>query len=156
MTEKHPVALVLTRQDLPLYEKSGLEALKGGYIISDSEKDTPDVLLMASGSEVEQMMGAQEELKKDGIDARVISMPCMELFLKQEKEYQESVIPAAIRNRVSMEAGVTMPWYRFVGLDGKALGIDHYGASAPAAILFKEFGFTVDNVVKAAKEVAGK
>ena len=71
-------------------------------------------------------------------------------------EYQEKVIPAAVRNRVSMEAGVTMPWYRFVGLDGKALGIDHYGASAPAAILFKEFGFTVENVVKAAREVAGK
>mgnify|MGYP003301989715 CR=1 FL=1 len=151
-----PTALVLTRQNLPQYENSGCEAMKGGYILSDSEKETPDILLMASGSEVEQIMGAKEELKKDGIDARVISMPCMKLFLQQSKEYQESVIPSAVRARVSMEAGTTMPWYRFVGLDGIALGIDHYGASAPAAILFKEFGFTVENVVKAAKEVLAK
>ena len=151
-----PTALVLTRQNLPQYENSGCEAMKGGYILSDSEKETPDVLLMASGSEVEQIMGAKEELKKDGIDARVISMPCMKLFLKQSKEYQESVMPSAVRARVAMEAGTTMPWYRFVGLDGKVLGLDHYGASAPAAILFKEFGFTVENVVKAAKEVVGK
>ena len=151
-----PTALVLTRQNLPQYANSGCEAMKGGYILSDSEKETPDVLLMASGSEVEQIMGAQEELKKEGIDARVISMPCMKLFLKQSKEYQESVIPSAVRARVAMEAGTTMPWYRFVGLDGKVLGLDHYGASAPAAILFKEFGFTVENVVKAAKEVVGK
>ncbi|MBR6809485.1 MAG: transketolase, partial [Clostridia bacterium] len=151
-----PTALVLTRQNLPQYENSGCEAMKGGYILSDSEKETPDVLLMASGSEVEQIMGAQEELKKDGIDARVISMPCMKLFLKQSKEYQESVMPSAVRARMAMEAGTTMPWYRFVGLDGKVLGLDHYGASAPAAILFKEFGFTVENVVKAAKEVLGK
>lgn len=151
-----PTALVLTRQNLPQYENSGCEAMKGGYILSDSEKETPDILLMASGSEVEQVMGAKEELKKDGIDARVISMPCMKLFLQQSKEYQESVIPSAVRARVSMEAGTTMPWYRFVGLDGIALGIDHYGASAPAAILFKEFGFTVENVVKAAKEVLAK
>ena len=151
-----PTALVLTRQNLPQYENSGCEAMKGGYILSDSEKETPDVLLMASGSEVEQVMGAKEELKKEGIDARVISMPCMKLFLQQSKEYQESVIPSNVRARVSMEAGVTMPWYRFVGLDGIALGIDHYGASAPAAILFKEFGFTVENVVKAAKEVLAK
>ena len=151
-----PTALVLTRQNLPQYENSGCEAMKGGYILSDSEKETPDILLMASGSEVEQIMGAKEELKKDGIDARVISMPCMKLFLQQSKEYQESVIPSAVRARVSMEAGTTMPWYRFVGLDGIALGIDHYGASAPAAILFKEFGFTVENVVNAAKEVLAK
>ena len=151
-----PTALVLTRQNLPQYENSGCQAMKGGYILSDSEKETPDILLMASGSEVEQIMGAKEELKKDGIDARVISMPCMKLFLQQSKEYQESVIPSAVRARVAMEAGTTMPWYRFVGLDGIVLGIDHYGASAPAGILFKEFGFTVENVVKAAKEVLAK
>ncbi len=156
LTAGLPTALVLTRQNLPQYENSGCAAMKGGYVISDSEKETPDVLLMASGSEVEQVMGAQAELKKDGIDARVISMPCMKLFLAQSAEYQESVIPSAVRARVAMEAGCTMPWYRFVGLDGKVLGIDHYGASAPAGILFKEFGFTVENVVKAAKEVVGK
>lgn len=156
LTSGQPTCLVLTRQTLPLYAGSDCRAMKGGYILSDSEKETPDLLLMASGSEVEQMIGAQEELKKEGIDARVISMPCMELFLKQDKAYQESVIPTAVRARVSLEAGVTMPWYRFVGLDGKALGIDHFGASAPAAVLFREFGFTVENVVAAAKEVLGK
>lgn len=156
LTSGLPTCLVLTRQNLPLYEGSDCRAMKGGYILADSEKETPDVLLMASGSEVEQMMGAREELKKEGIDARVISMPCMELFLRQDRAYQESVIPAAVRSRVSMEAGVTMPWYRFVGLDGQALGIDHFGASAPAATLFKEFGFTVDRVVRAARETLKK
>ena len=156
LTSGLPTALVLTRQNLPQYENSGCGAMKGGYILSDSKKEVPDVLLIASGSEVEQMMGAQEALRQEGIDARVISMPCMELFLKQDKAYQESVIPSAVRARVSMEAGVTMPWYRFVGLDGKALGIDRFGASAPAATLFKEFGFTVEAAVAAAKEVLDK
>ncbi|MBQ9263796.1 MAG: transketolase [Clostridia bacterium] len=156
LTSGLPTALVLTRQALPNYENSGCEAMKGAYILSDSEKETPDVLLMASGSEVEQAMGAQEALKADGIDARVISMPCMELFLNQDGAYQEKVIPSAVRARVAIEAGATMPWYRFTGLDGKVLGIDHYGASAPAKVLFEQFGFTVDNVVKAAKEVLHK
>ena len=102
------------------------------------------------------MLGAQAELAKDGIAARVISMPCMETFLKQDDEYRESVMPNAIRARVAMEAGATMPWYRFTGLDGAVIGLDHYGASAPAAILFKEYGFTVENVVATAKRVLGK
>ncbi|MBO2516933.1 MAG: transketolase, partial [Clostridiales bacterium] len=155
LTSGMPTALILTRQNLPQYDGCKCCMKKGGYILSDCE-GTPDVLLMASGSEVEQMMQAQGILKDEGIKARVISMPSMELFLKQDKEYQEKVIPSAIRARVSMEAGVTMPWYRFVGLDGKALGIDHFGASAPAATLFKEFGFTAENVVAAAKEVIGR
>ena len=155
LTSGMPTCLILTRQNLPQYDGCKCCMKKGGYILSDCE-GTPDVLLMASGSEVEQMMQAQEILKNDGVKARVISMPSMELFLKQDKEYQEKVIPSAIRARVSMEAGVTMPWYRFVGLDGKALGIDHFGASAPAATLFKEFGFTAENVVAAVKEVIGK
>ena len=155
LTSGMPTCLILTRQNLPQYDGCKCCMKKGGYILSDCE-GTPDVLLMASGSEVEQMMQAQEILKNDGVKARVISMPSMELFLQQDKEYQEKVIPSAIRARVSMEAGVTMPWYRFVGLDGKALGIDHFGASAPAATLFKEFGFTAENVVAAAKEVIGK
>ena len=156
LTSGLPTCLVLTRQNLPQYDNSGCEAMKGGYILADSDKETPDALLLASGSEVEQMMGAKEELKKDGIDVRVVSIPCMEIFLKQPKEYQDKVIPPCVRARVAMEAGVTMPWYRFTGLDGKVIGIDHYGASAPYAVLFKEFGFTVENAVKAVKEVLGK
>lgn len=156
LTAGLPACLVLTRQGLPQYAESSCEAMKGGYILADSQKETPDVLLMASGSEVEQMLGAREALKAEGIDARVISMPCMELFLKQDAAYQEKVIPSKVRARVSMEAGATMPWYRFTGLDGKALGIDHFGASAPAKVLFEQFGFTVDHVVQAAREVLKK
>ncbi len=151
-----PTCLVLTRQNLPLYDTSDCRALKGGYVLSDSEKAIPDVQLMASGSEVEQIFEAQKALKAEGIDARVISIPCMELFLRESKEYQDSVILPAVRARVAMEAGCTMPWYRFTGLDGEVLGIDRFGASAPAALLFKEFGFTTENVVAAAKRVCGK
>ncbi len=151
-----PTALVLTRQNLPQYENSGKAALKGGYILSDSEKAVPDVLLMASGSEVEQIMQAQAILKEKGVDARVVSMPCMELFEMQDAEYKESVLPRAIRARVAMEAGCTMPWYRYTGMDGEVLGIDHYGASAPAAKLFQEFGFTAEAVVAAAERVLKK
>ena len=156
LTSGLPTCLVLTRQNLPQYEgPCPCQIKKGGYILSDCDK-TPDVLLMASGSEVEQILAAQKVLADEGIAARVISMPCMEQFLKQDKEYQESVIPSSIRARVAMEAGATMPWYRFTGLDGEVIGLDHFGASAPAAILFKEYGFTVENVVEKAKKVLGK
>ena len=151
-----PAALVLTRQNLPQYEGSGKAALKGGYILSDSQKAVPDVILMASGSEVEQIMQAQAILKDKGIDARVVSMPCMELFEMQDDAYKASVLPAQVRARVAMEAGCTMPWYKYTGLDGEVLGIDHYGASAPAAKLFEAFGFTADNVVAAAERVLKK
>ncbi len=153
MTEKHPVALVLTRQDLPLYEKSGLDALKGGYILSDSEKATPDVLLMASGSEVEQCVEAQKLLKADGVDARVISMPSFELFEAQSDEYKESVMPKAVRARVAVEAGATFGWHKYTGLDGEVIGLDHFGASAPYKFLFKEYGFTAENVAETAKKL---
>ncbi|MBR7187991.1 MAG: transketolase, partial [Clostridia bacterium] len=153
MTENHPVALVLTRQDLPLYEKSGLDALKGGYILSDCDKATPDVLLMASGSEVEQCMEAQKLLADEGIAARVISMPSFELFEAQSDEYKESVMPKAVRARVAVEAAATFGWHKYVGLDGEVIGLDHFGASAPYKILFKEYGFTAENVAATAKKV---
>ena len=156
MTEHHPVALVLTRQDLPLYEKSGKDALKGGYILSDSEKAPPDCLLMASGSEVEQCVEAQAALKAEGIDARVISMPSFELFDAQSEEYKESVMPKAVRARVAVEAAATFGWHKYVGLDGAVIGLDHFGASAPYKVLFKEFGFTAENVAATAKKVLGK
>ena len=156
LTEKHPVALVLTRQNLPLYEKSGVDALKGGYIISDSEKATPDVLLMASGSEVEQCIGAQKLLKEEGIDARVISMPSFELFEAQTEEYKETVMPSSVRARVAVEAASSFGWHKYVGLDGATVTLDHFGASAPAGLLFKEYGFTAENVAANARKVLGK
>ena len=154
MTGERPVALVLTRQDLPLYEKSGEDALKGGYVLSDCE-GTPDVLLMASGSEVEQCMGAQELLKAEGVKARVISMPSFELFEAQSDEYKESVMPKAVRARVAVEAAATFGWHKYVGLDGAVIGLDHFGASAPYKLLFQEYGFTAENVAATAKKVIG-
>ena len=156
LSVKKPTSLVLTRQDLPLYERSGRDAMRGAYILSDSEKSVPDALLMASGSEVEQMMEAQQLLKAQGVDARVISMPSMELFEAQDAGYREQVMPNAVRVRVAMEAGATMPWWRYVGLDGKVLGIDHYGASAPAKKLFEAFGFTAQHAVDAVQALLQK
>ncbi len=153
MNNDGPTAIVLTRQNLPYYENSGKQALKGGYILADSNKATPDVILMASGSEVEQAMQAKELLIKDGIDARVVSMPSMEVFEKQSEEYKESVLPKNVRARVAVEAGSAYSWYKYVGLDGTTVCIDHFGASAPANVLFKEFGFTAENVKEKAKSI---
>ena len=156
MTEKHPVALVLTRQELPLYENSGKNALRGGYILSDSKSAIPDCLLIASGSEVEPCMGAQKLLEEAGIDARVISMPSFELFDAQSEEYRESVMPSSVRARVAVEAAATFGWHKYVGLEGAVIGLDHFGVSAPYKVLFKEFGFTPENVAATAKRILRK
>ena len=145
--EDGPVALVLTRQSLPLYENSGKEALKGAYILKPSLKKVPDVILIASGSEVELIFKAAEELKKASIDARVVSMPSFELFEAQSKEYKEFVLPKSVRARVAVEAGTYFGWHKYIGLDGDIISIDHFGASGKAEILFETFGFTVENVV---------
>ncbi len=150
-----PTGLVLTRQNLPQMEGSSKDALKGGYIIADSDKAVPDAIIIASGSEVSLAVNAKEELKKDGIDVRVVSMPSMELFDKQSAEYKESVLPNAVRKRVAVEALSDFGWYKYVGLDGKVIAMEGFGASGPAATLFEHFGFTVDNVVKTVKEVIG-
>ncbi len=152
-TMGYPTALVTTRQNLPLYENSGRIAQKGGYILSDSEKATPDVILMASGSEVEQCMGAKEILKGKGIDARVVSMPSFELFEMQDEAYRESVFPKNVRARVAVEAAVAMGWEKYVGLDGATVCMTGYGASAPYKELFKFYGFTAENVAEKAEKV---
>ena len=148
-----PTGLVLTRQNLPQIEGSSKDALKGGYVIAESEKAVPDAIIIASGSEVSLAINAKEELKKSGIDVRVVSMPSMELFDKQSAEYKESVLPNAVRKRVAGEALSDFGWYKYVGLDGKVIAMEGFGASGPAATLFEHFGFTVDNVVKTVKEV---
>ncbi len=155
MTDGRPTCIVSTRQDLPLYERSGKEALRGGYILSDS-KGAPEALLMASGSEVEQMMAAQKALWDKGIDTRVVSMPCMELYDEQPESYRESVLPKAVRARVSMEAGVSQPWYKYVGFDGAVIGIDTFGASGKYSDLFPKFGITTEHVVQETLKVLGK
>ncbi|MDF2907202.1 MAG: tkt [Herbinix sp.] len=148
-----PTALVLTRQNLPQYSGSSKEALKGGYIISDSKKAVPDAIIMASGSEVELGMNAQAELGKEGVDVRVVSIPSMDLFEAQPAEYKESILPKAVRARVAVEAAIDFGWGKYVGLDGATVTMKGFGASAPAGTLFKKFGFTTENVVKAVKSV---
>ena len=153
LTEHHPVALVLTRQDLPVYERSGPDALRGGYILSDSEKSTPDCILLGSGSEVAQCVQAQALLREQGVDARVVSMPSMELFERQSPEYKESVLPGAVRARVCVEAGSPQSMYRYAGLDGRVIAMESFGASAPYSVLFPHFGFTPEHVAEVALEI---
>ncbi len=148
---KHPVGLALTRQNLPQYAESSREALKGAYVLLDSKKETPDVILIASGSEVARAYQAHALLAKDGVDARVVSMPSMSLFEMQSAEYRESVLPKNVRARLAIEAASPFGWDKYVGLDGDIIAINTFGASAPAGQLFPKFGFTVDHVVEKAK-----
>ena len=144
-----PTGLILSRQNMPALEGTGKDALKGAYILRDCE-GTPDVLLMASGSEVELIYKAYDELAAKGVKARVISMPCWELFAEQSDEYKESVMPKAVRARLAVEAAADFGWHKFVGLDGDVICMEGFGASAPAGTLFKDFGFTVEQVVERA------
>ena len=144
-----PTGLILSRQNMPALEGTGKDALKGAYILRDCE-GTPDVLLMASGSEVELIYKAYDELAAKGVKARVISMPCWELFTEQSDEYKESVMPKAVRARLAVEAAADFGWHKFVGLDGDVICMEGFGASAPAGTLFKDFGFTVEQVVERA------
>eukprot|EP00250_Pteridium_aquilinum_P007741 c17402_g1_i1 orf=262-2490(+) len=152
---KRPSILALSRQKLPNLPGTSIEGVeKGGYIISDnSTGNKPDLILFATGSELEIAYKAGEVIKKEGKTVRVVSLVSWELFDEQSAEYKESVIPAGVTARVSVEAGSTFGWKKFVGDKGKAVGIDHFGASAPASILYKEFGLSVENVVAKAKEV---
>ena len=148
-----PTALVLTRQNLPQLAGSSREALKGAYILEDSAKAVPDAIIIATGSEVELAVGAKAELAKEGMDVRVVSMPSMDVFEEQPEEYKESVLPKAVRRRVAVEALGDFGWGKYIGLDGAAITMKSFGASAPAGLLFKKFGFTVENVVAAVKSL---
>lgn len=151
-SESTPTAIALTRQNLPQLEGSSKEAIKGAYIIAEAkDSDKIDLIIMASGSEVELALGAKEELEKDGKSVRVVSVPCMDIFEGQDVDYKESVLPSSVRARLAVEAGATMPWYKYVGIDGAVVGMEGFGASAPAKTLFEHFGFTVNNVVEVAK-----
>lgn len=150
-SKKTPTALVLTRQNLPQLKNTSKDALKGGYILADSHKEIPDAILIASGSEVSLVMEAKEVLAEDGIDVRVVSMPCMEIFEEQSKEYKEMVLPKTVRKRVAVEALSDFGWGRYVGLDGAYITMTGFGASAPANQLFEKYGFTAENVVNTVK-----
>lgn len=155
LTRKQPTGIVLSRQSLPLLPETGKGALKGAYILQDCE-GTPDIILMATGSEVELIYKANVFLTEQGYKVRTVSMPSFEVFEEQSEEYKESVLPNAVRKRVAVEAASDFGWYRYVGLDGKVVSMHGYGASAPAKELFKKFGFTVENVVNTALEVLKK
>ena len=155
VTSEHtPTALVLTRQNLPQLPGSSKDALKGAYVVSEA-KDTAnmDGILIGTGSEVSLAIEAQEELAKSGIDVRVVSMPCMDLFEQQSAEYKESVLPKDVRARVAVEALSSFGWGRYVGLDGATVCMEGFGASAPANLLFEKFGFTKQHVVETAMKV---
>ncbi|KAG6784669.1 hypothetical protein POTOM_010368 [Populus tomentosa] len=156
LNRKRPSILALSRQKLPQLPGTSIEGVeKGGYIISDnSSSNKPDVILIGTGSELEIAAKAAEELRKEGKAVRVVSFVSWELFDEQSDAYKESVLPAAVEARVSIEAGSTFGWEKIVGDKGKAIGIDRFGASAPAGKIYKEFGITTEAVIAAAKEVS--
>lgn len=151
-----PVGLILSRQALPTFDRSeyaGAENLaQGGYIMKDASTGTPEVILIATGSEVQYAAEAQKQLEAEGTPTRLVSMPSVEWFDEQDEDYKESVLPSSVTARVSVEAGIAMPWYRFLGTHGRAVSLEHYGASADAKTLFREYGFTPEAVVAAAKD----
>jgi len=156
-----PAGLCLTRQNVPVFDRqkfaSAEGAARGGYVLADADSGSqPDVILIGTGSEVQIAVHARELLAADGISARVVSMPCVEWFHEQDASYQEEVLPAAVRARVSVEAGITPPWKAFVGDAGESVGVDHFGASASYMKLYEEFGLTAERVAEAAKRSLSK
>lgn len=157
LTRLHsPTGLILSRQNLPLYAESGKQALKGAYILSDSEKATPDIILMASGSEVEYIYEAKKILKEKGVDARVVSMPSWEIFEEQTCEYKQSVLPCEVRTRLAIEAASSFGWHKYTGFDGAVISIDTFGTSAPGDVVYKKLGITTEHVVEKALELTKK
>ncbi|WP_419667903.1 transketolase [Streptomyces sp. 2-1] len=150
-TNPAPHGLALTRQGVPTYEANP-EAAKGGYVLRDSSTGTPDVILVATGSEVQLAVAAREQLEAEGVGTRVVSMPSVEWFEEQSPEYRASVLPPSVKARVAVEAGIGLTWYRYVGDHGRIVSLEHFGASADAKTLFAEFGFTPENVASAARE----
>lgn len=155
LNRKRPSVLALSRQKLPNLAGTSIDNVSlGGYTLSCNAKDNkPDLILLSTGSELEIAAKAADIIRKEGKTVRVVSLVCWELFEEQSAEYKESVLPKAVKARVSVEAGSTFGWEKYVGLEGKSVGVDHFGASAPANILYKEFGLTVENVVAKSKEV---
>jgi transketolase len=149
-----PKGIALTRQNLPVLEGTAGAAegvARGGYVLADASSGRPEVVLIATGSELQIAVEARKVLEGEGVATRVVSMPCVEWFDAQGEDYRESVLPSAVKARVSVEAGIAQPWYRFVGDAGEVVSIEHFGASADYKTLFREFGFTTEAVVAAAR-----
>ena len=154
--DEGPAGLILTRQGVPTFDReeyASAENLdKGASVMKDASNGEPEVILIATGSEVQHAAGAQKLLEAEGIPTRLVSMPCVEWFDEQSEEYRESVLPSTVKARVSVEAGIAMPWYRFLGDAGRAVSLEHYGESASGSLLFEKYGFTAENVAAKAKE----
>jgi transketolase len=147
--------LVLTRQNLPTLDRAKFAAAaglaRGAYVLADAAGGRPDVILMATGSEVSLCVAAYEQLTKEAVKVRVVSMPCWELFERQDQAYREQVLPPRVTARVAVEAGIELGWDRYLGPRGRFIGMTGYGASAPAGVLFKHFGLTPEHVIAEAK-----
>ncbi|MGV9758176.1 transketolase [Streptomyces tricolor] len=150
-THPAPHGLALTRQGVPVYAPNA-DAAKGGYVLRESSTEVPEVIIIATGSEVQLAVAARERLEAEGVGTRVVSMPSVEWFEEQPREYRERVLPPAVKARVAVEAGIGLTWYRYVGDAGRIVSLEHFGASADAKTLFAEFGFTPENVAAAARE----
>jgi len=154
-----PVALILTRQKLPILDQNKYGSAKGlqrgAYVVKDS-KQKPDLILIATGSEVSLALKAAEQLEAEGKNVRVISFPSWEIFEQQSDEYKNQIFPAEIKARVSVEMGVAMGWQKYIGDSGEAISIETFGASAPDSVLYEKYGFTVENVLTVAKNVLSK
>jgi transketolase len=156
----HPAGLILTRQNIPVFDRSpagpdGLASAdgtaRGGYVLAEAAGGSPEVIIIGTGSEVAIALDARRQLQEAGTPTRVVSMPCVEWFAEQDAAYQEQVLPAAVRARVSIEAGVALGWRQFVGDAGESVSLEHFGASAAYETLYQEFGLTAERVVQAAR-----
>lgn len=153
-TRDRPVALILTRQNVPTLNRSEFASAdglhRGAYILADVPQGNPQIILIASGSEVGLIVAAHQKLQEQQISVRLVSMPCWELFEAQSRDYRESVFPPSVRARLAVEAGVTQGWHRYVGDRGDVIGVDRFGASAPGPVVMREYGFTVEHVCRRA------
>jgi transketolase len=155
-----PVALIFTRQDVPILDRSGLAGARGlrqgAYVLADAKGGEPDILLLATGSEVQLALGARDEFAREGIRARVVSMPSWEIFDEQTDEYRNQVLPPAVRKRLAIEAAAPLGWRRYVGQEGDVIGVTTFGASAPGDVVMEKYGFTVENVVERSRALLAR
>jgi transketolase len=153
--ERHrPTALILTRQNVPTHDRTAFASAEGlrqgAYILADAADGKPDVILIASGSEVSLAVEARKRLQDQQVKVRVVSMPSWELFDEQPRQYRDAVFPPSVKARLAIEAGISQGWHRYVGHEGDVIGIDRFGTSAPGGVVLREFGFTVENVCQRA------
>ncbi|MBM3137921.1 MAG: hypothetical protein FJZ98_07015 [Chloroflexi bacterium] len=153
----HPTTLIFTRQNVPTLDREKFakaeELHKGAYVLADLGNGQPDIILMATGSEVDLIVKAGEKLAEEGVNVRLVSFPCWSFYEQQPQSYRDAVLDPAIEKRIAVEAGVTLGWERWVGTKGEIMGVDKYGASAPYEKIFEEYGLTADHVYQKAKDL---